>query len=219
MTLYDSPIQPYEKENFSELMCCLKLPLTGALVRRIFMLLLRAHYSSGSNYPQEYEHLKCMVWDPDPIKSTLTVDVLNKFVDTAPDAFPGIYTGVTSNQSSTTVIGGYAGANDDGSRQIVASECVVGVRIAHVSRNEADALDMADMSMTFLKAMAPFIADDMQASAIRINGYAAANKKPTQSDRFYAVDLSASVTYNHRVATILQGHRIAAIQISVNTTE
>lgn len=216
MSLYEK-FSPHEVENYSELMECLSLPLTGALVRRIFMLLVRAHYSSGDNYPAEYAHLKCMAWNADPKLSTLTVEMLNKFTDTAPDAFPGIYVGVISNSSSTMVIGNYAGENEDGSHQIVASECVVGVRISHVSRNEGDALDMADMTMTFLKAMAPYIAGDMQASAIRVNGYSTPEKKPSQSDRFYAVDLSATVTYNHRVATILEGHRIAALQIAVKT--
>ena len=214
--LYED-LQPYETANYSELLNCLKMPLTGTIVRRIFLLLLRAHYSSGENYPQEYAHLRCMVWSPDEIASTLTLDVTNHYDDTQPDQYPGIYVGVGGNSSATTVLGGYAGASDDTSRQEFVSQDVLTVTMSHLARNDGDATDMADMSMTFLKAMAPFFAPDMQASSVRINGYEDAKKKMVGSDRFYAVDLSATVTYNRRVATILEGHRIAAIQISTKS--
>ena len=215
-SLYE-PLPPHELENFTELLETLKLPLTGSLIRRIFLLLLRAHYGVGSNYPQEYAHLRNLIWSPDELVATLTLDVINHYDDTQPDQYPGIYVGVASNSSSTQVLGGYAGASDDTSRQIVVSEDVATVRMIHLARNEGDAIDMADMSMTFLKAMAPFFAPDMQASAVRISGYSEARKKMVGAERFYAVDLSAQVTYNRRVATILEGHRIAALQLAVKS--
>lgn len=213
-------LMPYETENFSELLNCLKMPLTGATIRRIFLLLVRAHYSHGGNYPVGYEHLKCMVWNPDPKASTLTVETLNFFNDMAPDAFPGIYVGISGNTSDVNMIGGgFAALNDDWSQSVHSSQCVATVTVRHITRNEGDSYDMADMTMSFLQAMAPFIAEDMQASGIRVKGYSAADKKLQPSDRFYAVDLSAQVTYNNRVATILEGHRIGSIQIAVGSTE
>lgn len=212
-------LRPDEIETFNSLTSCLREPLTAATLRRIFVVLMRVHYSHPNNFPGCYAHLRCMTWNKDPKLSTLTIEPLRKFDTNVVNQFPGIFIGNGDLSSTVPVIGGFGGMDEETwSTQYSVSLDVASIRIRHIGRNESDAYDMADMSKDFIQAMAVFIAPDMQASAIRVTGYSAAEKRDQPSDEFYAVDLSVSISYNHRVATILDGHRIGSLQIATQAT-
>jgi hypothetical protein len=205
----------HEVESVFDLMACMQGPLSNSAFRRIVMLMLRGHYSSNANYPEDLAHLRCFTWIPDGtpgMQGTLSVDFTHNFDDKHPDKVPGIFVGFGGANLRKIAIGDHHSHSDDRSQENLARGSKLGIRVHHIAKSLDDAMDLAEMSQLFLLAMSRVVRAATGAEGFEVLGYAEAVKNKLSSlETNYEVVLSVEISYTLAAALSEESHRIRVI--------
>lgn len=200
---------PHERQLAADIVACADPPVTSAKLRRILMLVLRAHYSHPDNYGEEFEHLKCLTWAPDG--GTLRVGFYPDFDDTRPDDFPAVLVGFGGVEIKKMVIGDYLGQSFDMSRTDLIKDAALTLNVTHTAKQPGDAYDLADMSARVLTALAAPVAMAAGAISLDVTGYGEPSKETPAPDRHYTVAMNVRIGYNLLVSRSVESHRIRRI--------
>lgn len=206
---------PHEIQTVHDLMRCMDGPPSNSTFRRIVMLMLRGHYASALNYPEDLAHLGCYIWKPRDAEGksgTLNVDFTHVFDDKKPDNVPGIYVGFGGQDSTKLGIGSHHSHSEDNATENFSRGGRLVLKVHHVTASDGDSYDLAEMSNLFLLAMARVVRSTTGAAGFEVAGYAAAVKsKLSSSENHYEVVLSVEISYTLSAALHEETHRIRAI--------
>lgn len=205
----------HEVESVYDLMACMQGPLSNSVFRRIVMLMLRGHYSSSANFPEDLMHLRCYTWAPSTATSkagTLAVDFTHNFDDKHPDKVPGVFVGFGGSTLRKLAIGDHHSHSDDRAVENLARGNEIEIRVHHIAKSLDDAMDLAEMSQLFLLAMSRVVRAATGAVGFDVNGYAEAVKNKLSSlETNYEVVLSVKISYTLAAALSEESHRIRVI--------
>lgn len=211
--------EKHEVENVYDLMSCLQGPISNSVMKRAIMLMLRGHYSSGDNYPQDLEHLRCYTWKPSR-DSTLAVDFTHNFDDKHPDKVPGIFVGFAGVSLRKIGIGDHHSYTDDRAGEHLVRSSKLGIRIHHITNSIDDSYDLAEMSQLFMLAMSRVLRESTGAEGFEVMGYAEATKNKLSSQTSnYEVVLSLEITYTLAATLSEESHRIRSISAAIASTQ
>lgn len=206
---------PHEITTVYDLMRCMAGPPTNSSFRRIIMLMLRGHYASALNYPEDLAHLSCYIWQPTDAAGkagTLNVDFTHVFDDKTPDHVPGIYVGFGGQDSTKLGIGSHHSHSEDNATENFARGGRLVLKVHHITTSDGDSYDLAEMSNLFLLAMARVIRHTTGAAGFEVLGYAEAVKsKLSSSANHYEVVLSLEISYTLGAALSEETHRVRQI--------
>ncbi len=212
----------HEVLTVHELMACMTGPMSNSAFRRVVMLMLRGHYSTALNYPEDLKHLACYFWRPKDDagkEGTLTVDFSYNFDDKKPDRIPGIYVGFGGCNLKKLGMGNHHSHSEDRSTENLAKGSLLTISVHHVFKSLDDACDMAEMSQLFLLAMSKVIQNATGAEGFEVKGFAQAVKNKLSSDiRNYEVVLSVEISYTLAAALSEESHRIRVISGVIGAT-
>lgn len=206
-----------EVESAEEVLECLEGPTTAYNFRRMLMLLLRGHYSSGDNY-MDFEHLKCYTWNPDDKYSKLSVEMTHEGDDSRPDSYPGVYVGFSSLKlEKLGLSGNFAERTQDNAGTFISKEATAVFSIHHVAKRAQDAWDLAELSALFLQAIGSPISQRAGATGFEITGINEPKEKKPSPEEYYTVAISVEIKYTQSVSRNIESHRVRQIFIELTT--
>lgn len=212
----------HEVVNVYDLMSCVNGPLSNSTFRRIVMLMLRGHYSSSANYPEDLTHLGCYIWQPEDTagkEGTLTVDFTHVFDDKKPDRVPGIFVGFGGVSLRKISMGDHHSHSEDRATENLARGTKLVIKVHHIAKSLDDAHDLAEMSQLFLLAMSRVVRFSTGAEGFEVQGYAEAVKnKLSNLATNYEVVLSIEISYTLAAALSEESHRIRVISGVIGST-
>lgn len=212
----------HEVVNVYDLMSCMSGPLSNSSFRRIVMLMLRGHYSSPLNYPEDLAHLGCYVWRPVDAagkEGTLTVDFTHVFDDKKPDRVPGIFVGFGGVSLRKLALGDHHSHSEDRATENLTRGTKLTIKVHHIAKSLDDAHDLAEMSQLFLLAMSRVIRFATGAEGFEVQGYAESVKnKLSNLATNYEVVLSIEISYTLAAALSEESHRIRVISGVIGST-
>lgn len=206
---------PVEVESISGLLKCLEQPRSLNQLRTAFLLLLRFHYASAANYPDDLEALKCLVYDPDnPGDTTLSVEFSHVFDPNKTDNFPGVFVDKTDLRLNRHSMGNLAGFSFDTSREDSSHIASMRINITHVAKEAAVASDLAESTMVLLVGMEPVLRDRLGLLELRVEGVNQGQKAKDQPDRYHRDVVSVVASYEYAASVTLESHRIKKFAVA-----
>ncbi len=203
----------HEVATTKELLSCLHGAPTSDKFRRIIMLMVRGHYSHGSNYGPEFEDLACLTWHPKEKESTLAVGFTEEFKGRESDNLPGIFVGYGDANLEHVAIGNFAGIDPTGATNFMTKPAALDLVVNHCTKEPNQAWRLADMTAVMLTAMATPLAMQAGAVSFQVEGYGPPKKKEDSPDRYYTVATRIKIYYNLRVSRTVESHRIRRIAL------
>lgn len=205
-----------EVETTEELLACVKGPVTSDLFRRLLLLFLRGHYSSGANY-MGFDHLGCFTWDADETKRTLEVEYTHTDSDRKPDNYPGVYVGFGQADFNKIAQGNFAGHSHDLAGTDLSKESTANFEVSHVSKRASDAYDLAELTSRALTAMAEPLAMNAGAHSFEVLGMRKPKNKKPEPESYYIVATPVQIKYTLAVTRNIESHRIRMIALELDS--
>ena len=184
-------------------------PINGSMLRTIFLLLTRAHYSSPTNYGYLTEQLKCFKWDVDPAKSTINVALSQEYDTIKSSIRPAIFVGLDQPiKFSKADMGNTQSTLSDNSGYCTVNVASTALSIIHVAETVDQAQLLADSTMSFFVGLQEPIRGVLNLtsfSPISISPPAIVEKLPEKSFR---IDVTIGLSYNYNVMVNIESHRL-----------
>jgi hypothetical protein len=190
-------------------------------IRRVFLLLTRVHYSNPNNYGRQAAQFKEFVWNADPEKSTLAIDLDFDFDATKIEKRPAIFVGTDDVLYRKPIVDNSVGLNEDGSGQEYVYIGSTNVIIRHVGKTADESLAMVDLSRNFFKGMRKMMMENGVLSAYevpRITTSKPFQRSPIQADQQFEADLLISIAFNDAWTIFRESHRITQIDFELNNS-
>jgi len=190
-------------------------------IRRVFLLLTRAHYSDPVNYGRQQEQFKNFVWNADPEKSTMAIDLDFDFDLTKLEKRPALFIGTDDIAYRKAVVDNSRGLNKDGSGQEYVYMGSTNVIIRHVAKTADESLALTDLTRNFFKGMRKMMMENGVLSRYevpRITTSKPFQKAPTQADQQFQSDLLISIEFNDPWTIFRESHRIEHINFQAQNS-
>ena len=189
---------------------CIDKPLDMVLMRRIFLLLTRIHWSDGNNHYQEDVNFDCLEYSDDPQESKLAVELTDVYDEDDTDNFPGIFVGFKNGYKLSKLMLNYdSSGSDDNSveRKLVSWKGQLALKHVHKSSDTATA--MADSSFVFMMAVRETLMQHFPVRQMDFVGVSDPQKlDPEKSNRFFKVDLIIDIEFTVTVNINMESHRL-----------
>lgn len=188
----------------------LERPLDVINMRRIFLLLMRLHYSDAANYGDYSQDLSGMTWDESE-KSPMLIDLLYLYNWDRPSPRPAVYVGFKDYVFKPSGINSEAGSNEDGSQTYQTKIVTTRLVLRHVAPGGDLAQLMAENSISFLEGVRPMLLSRLRHSGLmkldaNVIGEPVLREK--SPDRHFTVDAAGELAFNFVITTNLESHRI-----------
>lgn len=193
-------------------------PLDPAQIDRLFLLLLRAHWSSDNHGPRLTEQLSCISWNPNPAVSSLVVDVMGS--DDLRNKPHSIWFEVGNFRFKQVSFGSRSEASEDNATEYYTSPCSCQLVIAHEAPKKLTAKSMAWSTLCFLVGWKEAILESLggqgTAAAFRPEILGSPVTKESPPDGRFRVDVGARLDINIAVATTIESHKLKLAAMAVN---
>ena len=183
--------------------------LTPSGLRRMFLLMLRGHWSSAANHgPDLDESLSCLHWKPDPRERTLDIELqgtddAKKAGDTA------IFVKLGNFRFSKVAFGDLAEVSEDNATHIKVFLTTCTLQIQHEAPLLDTALNMAFSTFAFLAGYNDALLEIMgEESTIFPEVIGEPNQVREAPRSGYRVDFVASLKLSLCVSTTAESHRL-----------
>ena len=198
----------YELEFFR----LLEAPLSMVSLRRIFLLMLRLHYSDPDNFG-DYKDLIGNLRYNDELKfSTLGIELLSTFEpESYKDGQANIFLGFQSHNFKKVAINNYSGQNTDGSSNyhVMPTDSVLVLR--HVANTGDQALLIGEMTAAFLFGIRPMLMQKIGLRAMDVLSVSDPKIIDKAPERSFQVDVSVAINFGYVMTTNIESHRIKKI--------
>jgi hypothetical protein len=205
-----SGYSPGERRLYAEAFECMRDTVFDlASMRRLFTILLQAHWSHTGNFLPHAKGLECLTYNPEAenggpliVRSEYDFDEQNSFTT------PSIYVGVDRMNFQKMSVDSKIGDSDDLATTYRQWQTVSTLKVSHFNRSSDVVQRMADNTMFFLlgireslmhkfpiRAMDPV--DSGQLMLVR--------KSP---ERCFRADAAVSITYSFDISTTIESHRL-----------
>jgi len=183
--------------------------LSPSGLRRLFLLMLRGHWSSGDNHGADLkESLSCLAWNPDAKQRTLDV-VLGGTSEAKKASDSAIFVKVNNFRFTKTTFGARSYVSDDNAEIVCTYPTSCQVLFTHEHAFLDTAFDMAWSTFGFFSGYADAIS---QAIGLETSLEPQVLGEPTQAeakpqDR-YRVDFGMEIKLHVSVSTTEESHRL-----------
>lgn len=205
--------------TFRELNKCFTEPLTLSGLRRIFLLLVRAHYGDPDNFGNLKSSLQCLTYDPEnPGTSPLTIELGSIVGSKLAAGRPAIYVDYPGDLKWVkSGIGNVAGHSFDNSETNLSWGVVAPIVISHVSDSIDLSLNMAESTAGLVLGLSQHLIETLNLSSLEAEGLNFPKPNPNAVERYYRVDLSLRVRYNFNMSVNLESHRLKKFALELNS--
>jgi hypothetical protein len=188
--------------------------ITPSQIRRYFLLLIRAHWSSAKNFGIGLEDsLSCLEWAEG---SDTGVDIQLYGAKPVNDTIPSIRIKFGNIQSAKKTFGGRTdGYERDNATELLEMPCSSQLLFSHYSNATDLSFDMAWTTYCFLVGWMEPIMLSIGASGFEPQLVGEPNLIEPDPDSRFRVDVGAKLNFNVAVATTTESHRLKQIITSV----
>jgi len=199
---------------------CVDKPLDMVMLRRVFLLHMRIHWSAGENHYQDDADFSCLEYSDDATKSKLAVELTDILNEDDTDNFPGVFVGFKGGYKLRKNMLDYSSnLSEDNSKTSKNVQWGGTLAISHIHKSSDTALAMADSSFVFLMAVRETLMDHFPIGVMDFEGVTDPQKlDPKKSNSFFKVDLLVSVEFTATVNISLEGHRLKTYGIELSPT-
>lgn len=188
-------------------------------IRRVFLLFTRVNWSDAKNYGRLAKQFQGFIWNINPEKSTLAVDLDYDFDSSKLEKRPAIFVGTDDVIYTKKVIDSNVRLNKDGSGQEYVYIGSTNVIIRHVGKTADESLAMCDLSRNFFKGLRKMMMENGMLSTYevpRVTTSKPFQRSATQADQQFEADLLISISFNDPWTIFRESHRITHINFSGN---
>lgn len=204
-------------DDVKELLSCMDEPITAVNLRRIFLLLMRVHWSDSDHFGSIGQHLTCDQYNYADPRDGLKVDLVETFDPENTSTSPGVYVGLKKGiKYKKKVVADFVEHSDDRARTDAVKEAQTLLVISHVNASADQALAMGEIDVTFLFGVRPALMQRMNIRGFDILTLTDPLKIDEAPNRDYQVDVVASLTFDLSVTTNIESHRIKKIATMLN---
>lgn len=205
------------EEDVKTLLSCMKDPMTIVNMRRIFLLMMRVHWSDSDHFGFFEEHLGCETYNYDDPKQGLTVDLRETFDPTNTDRFPGVFVGFHNGFTfDKKAIDDFHSRNTDRSRTHRVKRTSGRLVVSHIHKSADIALSMGEIDAEFLFGIREALFAQLPLRGFDITNIGEPVKVGEAPQRFYRVEVVAELTADFAVTTNIESHRIKKIAARFN---
>lgn len=191
-------------EQFFE---CLRKPINSVTLRRVFLLMMRVHWSDTHNFGDLKDELSCLVYS-DEAGSRLDVILDYMFDSKQTTSYPAIILGFGDMTTKKNSLDNYAGISEDYAAKYYALPTSIPLKISHIHSNADTAAAMAESTATFLLGTREPMMQRLNLRAFDITSISAVNLYEKAPSRYFKVEVSAQLDFNMAVTVNLEGHRL-----------
>jgi hypothetical protein len=204
------------QECAKELECCLHLPKDMVTLRRIFLSILRLHFSDPGHYGVYQDELGCFYYSSDPEKaSTLHVALMHTVDPKKIGPLPAIYVGISSATFEKQAIDNYQSVSADGATSIFTNLCQAAVKISHLARSADQAILLAENTLSVMAGMRPQLMEVFSFLMFDIQQITEPKIQEKGSDTAYIVDVNVSLAFNFLMSCNIESHPLARIGLDL----
>ena len=195
--------------------------LNPTQLRRTFLLLTRACFRSTdfTDFDGDLANPP-IVYDENPKKRTLDVELDYLYDAEKVGEVPSIYVGLGDVNWTRQVIGDYAGHSEDNSQMFSADRADTMLHLRHIAESGDMAYLLANQSMTFYLAMTRLLMSNIPGlGSFRTKQLSKINLVQQEETRHFRVDLMFDITIMFGWHDILEGHRLKEVVMGVAANE
>ncbi len=207
----DNPITRIEQDLAAEYLKCLREPLSPAMLRRLFLYLMRFHWSDPRNHGDLEEALGCFVHDLEGRDSTFFVGYLSDYKPEDTRSVPGLHVGIKTTSLKASGLGDNAGWSGDNATHYRSRLAETTVVLAHTAYDDTQALLAAESSALFVSALCDALAANTGALAASLSSIGDSQPVKGAPQPHYRVDAAVSIRYTWGVAVNIESHRLKQV--------
>jgi hypothetical protein len=191
------------------------IALTPMFIRRIFLMLVRVHYSDANHYGAYSKQLQSYVWSTRP-DNIFTIEYDFNFDPTKTDKRPAIYVGTSDIEFRKVVI-------DNLNSQSLSRDADLSIKIAetnivvrHIGKSADESWALGDLTCQFFLGMRKLLQERLRQRVtafeiVKLTASKPFDRSPQQADQQFTVDLIMNFSYNASWMTLREGHRIKTV--------
>lgn len=191
-----------------------KIALNPLTIRKMFLLLLRAHYSDAENFGALKERMAQFVWSKDETAGQLYIEYDYRFDASKKDRRPAIFCGTSDFNYLATAVNNTKETLDDRSGEQSGKFISTTVIVRHVGKNAEDSLALAELTAAYFMGIRTMLQERVKVSKFDVVKLVTSRPfertSEQQDEQFYA-DLIAEFSYVYIWNTIRESHRIKTI--------
>jgi hypothetical protein len=208
------PYPHFLPELYQELKgCATNQPLSPNKLRRFFLLMLRGHWSSPTNYgPGLQETLGCLSWDPDG--GNLGVELQGSTGALTRQHM--LWVALGNFQARQVVFANQGARSSDNATQTYVMPCTAQLLINHDAPSLDQAFDMAWSTFTFLLGFQDSILDALggEGAGFKVQLVGEPKQEEIVPKTRFRVDVGAVLSLNVAVDTTIESHKLKLVSLT-----
>ena len=192
-----------------------RIHLTPVTIRRIFLLLVRLHYSNSSNYGPMAKQMAPYIWSADPNKCAVQIDYDYNYDAANMDKKPAIFVGLDDVEYKRVVLENHAKFTYDLAGQHLIKTASTKIIVRHIGSSPDEALTLENLTCQFLLGIQPIIRDTLpQVLEYDVVGSKSSRpfeKNSQQAQQRFISDTIVAFSYNSAWMVEFESHRIKTI--------
>jgi hypothetical protein len=205
------------EEDVKKLLSCMQDPMTIVNMRRIFLLMMRVHWSDSAHFGFFEEFLECDTYNYENPNEGLTVDLRETFNPENTDRFPGVFVGFYNGFTfEKKAIDDFHSRSDDRARTHRVKRSTGRLVVSHIHTSADIALSMAEIDAEFLFGIREALFNYLPIKGFDVTNIGEPVKVGESPQRFYRVEVVAELTADFAVTTNIESHRIKKIAATLN---
>lgn len=185
-------------------------------LRRIFLLLLRNHYSDpGAHFGLVPDAFKTFKYADDPSDRVVDIDLDYLYAQHTMGRVPAIYVGLDDVAfGNVNVLDQYAGASDDRATQSYADTARTHLIALHRAKTPDEALSMGVVTFGFLNGIRQLLQARLGLHSFLVTGLTkpvTVKGEDGSNEKEYSVRVNAHLSFSSDWSTNVESHRIKKI--------
>lgn len=195
-------------------------PFTVSGLRRIFLLLMRFHFSDSNNYGDLREILKTMVWTDTEETTAMDVELMGVFNPSVLIRRPAVYVGFRNMKFSKKVIADYAGQSVDTATRYLVKAVDTQLVVRSVAADEDMVSAMSDTVLAFLFGMRDMLFCKLQPQLMAMDIAEMTDPEIVEKspERRFQCDVLTSLSFNYMINTNLESHPVKKVALEWTAT-
>ncbi len=198
----------------------MSLPLSPVTLRRIFLLLIREHYSNPEQYGDYKELLQGYKYSDTEPQRTIDIDLMHTYDPEKLKSEPSIYVGFQPFAFAKRTVSNYAGHNEDESVKYYTMPTSGILLVRHVSTSGDNALMLGELTTNLLFGLHELLLRKLPGllgfDIASLSDPRLISKAP---QRQVMVDLACKIDFNYALSVNEESHRLKKIVFVYETDD
>lgn len=196
-------------------------PFTATGLRRIFLLLMRFHFSDSKNYGELSDILKTLVWDESRETTAMDVELMGVFNPEILIRRPAVFVGFQNFKFNKKVVADTAGGSVDTSTSYLVKTVDTQLIIRSVAADEDMVAAMTDTVTAFMFGMREMLWCKLSPQLRAMDIEAITDPKVVEKapERRFQCDLVTSLNFNYTINSNLESHPVKTVAVEWAQTQ